>query len=93
VDEHKTGEELLAEIAVAEKQIMLDAPYVHYKGADKLYKPIHFATLESNNELCVVYRALYGEKLLFIRPVSVWLETVEWHGKTAKRFTPVTTGL
>jgi len=89
MDEHKTGEELLAEIAQASKQITLNATYVHYKGADKLYKPIHFATLESNNELCVVYQALYGEKLLFIRPVSIWLETVEWKGKTVQRFAPV----
>ena len=34
----------------------------------------------------VVYRALYGEKELWVRPASMWNEKVERDGKTYKRF-------
>ncbi len=35
----------------------------------------------------VVYRALYGEGGLWVRPASMWLETVERDGRTYQRFT------
>ena len=34
----------------------------------------------------VVYKALYGERGLWVRPASMWNETVEMGGKTYKRF-------
>ncbi len=41
---------------------------------------------ETMEEL-VVYRALYGERGLWVRPVAMWLETVERDGKQFQRFT------
>ena len=38
-------------------------------------------------EELVVYRALYGDFGLWVRPVSMWNETVERDGKTFRRFT------
>jgi hypothetical protein len=38
-------------------------------------------------EEMVVYRALYGEFGLWVRPASMWEETVERDGKTYQRFT------
>ena len=35
----------------------------------------------------VVYRALYGERGVWVRPASMWNETVERDGKTYRRFT------
>jgi hypothetical protein len=35
----------------------------------------------------VVYRALYGEFGVWVRPASMWNETVERDGKTYRRFT------
>jgi hypothetical protein len=35
----------------------------------------------------VVYRALYGEGGFWVRPLSMWTETVERDGKTFPRFT------
>ena len=32
-----------------------------------------------------VYRALYGERGLWVRPAKMFFETVEWDGKTMKR--------
>ena len=38
-------------------------------------------------EELVVYRALYGERGLWVRPASMWEETVERDGMIYKRFT------
>jgi hypothetical protein len=38
-------------------------------------------------EPMVVYRALYGEQGLWVRPAAMWLETVELDGQTFQRFT------
>jgi len=34
----------------------------------------------------VIYKALYGEKATWVRPLSMWDETVEIEGKSVKRF-------
>ena len=43
---------------------------------------LHSETLEE----MVVYRALYGEQKLWVRPAHMWEEEVEVNGKTVKRF-------
>ena len=43
----------------------------------------HSETLEE----MVVYRALYGDFGVWVRPASMWNETVERDGKTYCRFT------
>ena len=59
--------------------------YRHFKGNeyDVLYLAKHSETLEP----MVVYRALYGEHGVWVRPAKMWNETVERDGKTYKRFT------
>ncbi|MBR2131343.1 MAG: DUF1653 domain-containing protein, partial [Oscillospiraceae bacterium] len=37
----------------------------------------------------VVYRALYGEGGVWVRPASMWTETVEYEGKIVPRFSPM----
>ncbi len=83
--EHKSHDEIKREIEAASEQIELGATYVHFKNGLS-YKPLQFATLESSNELCVVYQGQYGYKLIFVRPVSEWLADVEYEGKKSKRF-------
>lgn len=83
---HKTEDELKQEIVKAGKLIKIGATYQHYKGAHMLYKVLDFATLEANDELCVIYQASYGAGFKFVRPVSVWLENVEWEDKIVSRF-------
>jgi hypothetical protein len=90
MEPHKPHDQLKQEITTAGQQIKIGGNYAHYKSADKVYRPLYFATLEANDELCVVYQAQYGDKLYFVRPVAEWLETVEWQGKRLKRFTPET---
>lgn len=59
--------------------------YRHFKG--KEYEVLGVARHSETEEELVVYRALYGEFGLWVRPVSMWNETVERDGKTFRRFT------
>ncbi len=61
--------------------------YRHFKG--KEYEVLGMARHSETEEELVVYRALYGEGGLWVRPVSMWNETVERDGKTFCRFSPV----
>ena len=61
--------------------------YLHFKG--NRYEVIELARHSETEEWMVVYRALYGEGGLWVRPASMWLETVERDGKTFQRFTIV----
>ncbi len=59
--------------------------YCHFKG--KEYEVLGVARHSETQEELVVYRALYGDFGLWVRPVSMWNETVERDGKTFRRFT------
>ena len=61
--------------------------YRHFKGNEYevLYTARHSETLEE----MVVYRALYGERGIWVRPASMWNEIVERDGKTYRRFTKI----
>ena len=58
--------------------------YRHYKG--NKYEVIGFATHTETLEEVVIYKAMYGEKKMWVRPLSMWSEMVEVDGKTVKRF-------
>ncbi|MBQ2593208.1 MAG: DUF1653 domain-containing protein [Candidatus Riflebacteria bacterium] len=58
--------------------------YRHFKGNE--YEVITIARHSETEEPMVVYRALYGEGGVWVRPASMWNETVERDGKTYKRF-------
>lgn len=88
-DEHKTDEELQREIDDASTVVTVGGRYQHYKGADKLYTVTGLGFLEATNEICVIYHAEYNAGHTFIRPLTVWLETVDWNGETAPRFKKV----
>jgi hypothetical protein len=59
--------------------------YRHFKGNE--YEVIALATHSETGEEMVVYRALYGEKAVWVRPASMWNEEVTREGKTQRRFT------
>ena len=58
--------------------------YEHYKG--KQYEVIGVARHSETLEDLVVYRALYGEHGLWVRPLKVFLEEIEIEGKKVPRF-------
>ena len=57
----------------------------HFKG--NLYELVDIARHSETLEEMVVYRALYGERGLWVRPASMWNETVSHEGQTVSRFT------
>ena len=61
--------------------------YRHYKG--NLYEVVGFAVHSETLEEMVIYKALYGERRTWVRPLSMWEELVTAEGKIVKRFMPV----
>ena len=59
----------------------------HFKGND--YQVLGLARHSETLEDMVVYRALYGDGGLWVRPASMWNEMVTRDGKTQRRFTYV----
>lgn len=53
--------------------------YRHYKG--NMYEVLGVARHSETLEELVVYRALYGENELWVRPVKMFLEEVEIDNK------------
>ena len=61
--------------------------YRHFKGNryELLYVARHSETLEP----MVVYRALYGDGGVWVRPAAMWDEEVVRDGVTYRRFTKI----
>lgn len=59
--------------------------YRHFKG--KEYQVIGIARHSETEEELVVYQALYGDHGLWVRPASMWNETIERDGQIYQRFT------
>ena len=59
--------------------------YRHFKGKEYevLGTAIHSETLEQ----MVIYRPLYGEGKIWVRPLSMWNQMIEKDGLKRKRFT------
>jgi hypothetical protein len=60
--------------------------YRHYKG--NLYEVIGVARHSETEEQLVVYRALYGDEGLWVRPLAMFAETVLVDGREVARFAP-----
>ena len=76
--------------------------YRHFKGkeyevlgvarhseTEEEYVVLGVARHSETEEEYVVYRQLYGERSLWVRPASMWNEMVTHDGKTQRRFTYV----
>ncbi len=61
--------------------------YRHFKGNE--YEVIGTARHSETLEEMVVYRALYGDGGLWVRPAAMWTEQVERDGYLGPRFRPV----
>lgn len=61
--------------------------YRHYKGND--YRVLGVARHSETREPLVVYQALYGERGWWVRPVAMFVETVQVGGRAVPRFARV----
>lgn len=66
------------------KKEIKSGKYRHYKGG--LYLVEDIATHSENEEKMVVYRPLYGEQGLWVRPLELFMEEVEIEGIKQSRF-------
>lgn len=72
------------------RRILMNMPtvisgvYHHYKGND--YEVLGVARHSETNEDFVIYRALYGNRDYFVRPLAQFFEEVEYEGKMVPRF-------
>ena len=58
--------------------------YRHYKGHN--YQVLEVAHHSETEQALVVYRCLYGDYSWWVRPLDMFLETVEIEGETLQRF-------
>ena len=66
------------------KYAIVPGKYRHYKGNE--YEVLGMALHSETLEEMVVYKALYGDGGIWVRPASMWDEEVEVAGTTIKRF-------
>ena len=64
--------------------------YRHYKGP--YYQVVDVARHSETEEELVVYRPLYGEGKLWVRPLAMFVEQVEHDGSLQPRFAWVDNG-
>ena len=89
---HKSEAELVEALDRAAIHVPVGTNYVHYKQPDwaHRYQVVGHVILEANDEVAVLYRAMYMEReVVFARALSIWQETVEWEGQTVPRFAKV----
>lgn len=58
--------------------------YRHYKN--KEYQVLAVARHSETEELLVVYKLLYGDFSYWVRPLAMFIETVEMNGQQQPRF-------
>ena len=81
----KATDEYITRLLVEqERNALVGRQFRHFKG--NLYRIEGFAKDSETLEEMVVYRALYGEHGLWVRPAKMFFETIEREGKTMRRF-------
>lgn len=70
--------------SVMESNTIKNGKYRHFKG--KEYEVLGIARHSETLEELVVYRQLYGDSGLWLRPLSMFIERVEFNGKRVNRF-------
>ena len=89
--EEVTEENEYSNAAISRKRLEIPpiAPgrYRHFKGGE--YEVLGMASHSETTEPMVVYRALYGEDGVWVRPAIMWSEKVEHEGRLIPRFSPI----
>jgi hypothetical protein len=73
-----------AGLAICDRRLAPGARYRHYKGGR--YEIVGEATHSETGESLVVYRPVYGEGGLWVRPKAMFFETVTVDGAATPRF-------
>ena len=66
---------------------LMDKYYRHFKGG--VYRFVGVAKDSETLEEMVVYQAMYGDRQMWVRPMSMFFGKVERDGKVFDRFTEI----
>lgn len=66
------------------RQIRIGARYKHFKG--NIYRAMSLAKDSETGEDVVIYKALYGNCELWVRPLKMFMEQITRDGETFNRF-------
>lgn len=80
-----TREKTMSILSDTNETLLPPGRYRHFKGGE--YEVLGVARHSEGLEDMVVYRPLYNDTGLWVRPLSMFTETVERDGKTQPRFT------
>lgn len=83
---HASLERLGQQVKDAQKKIEVGATFSHYKTPDQKYRVEFIGVLEKSEEICVGYRALYGEGILWVRALSDFTEKINTERGVVNRF-------
>jgi hypothetical protein len=83
---HTSFEDLEKKITEARKKVEIGAIYIHYKTPEHKYIVEFVGLLEEKEEICVGYRALYGNGILWVRTIDNFTEEVDTETGKLKRF-------
>ena len=83
---HTSPEELEKKLKDACEKVEIGAIYSHYKTPEHTYVVEFVGLLEEKEEVCVGYRALYGNGLLWIRSLENFTEKVDSENGICSRF-------
>ena len=83
---HLNESELSISLKESLKKVEIGAAYVSYKDPTKPYIVLHIGLWEATEEPSVIYQALYGDKIIWIRPLSKFIELVDKEGELVPRF-------
>ena len=69
---------------MSERRIKIGKKYKHFKGNE--YLVLHVAKHSESQEEMVVYKRLYGDGGIWVRPLEMFMEKVERDAKVFNRF-------
>ena len=72
------------DVSPGAESIVVGGLYKHYKG--HRYKILGLARHSETLEELVIYQAEYGEKLIWVRPLGMFLEDMPEHGQPRFKF-------
>jgi len=71
--DHIPESELSKKLNDAKKLVKVGGTYFHYKNPAQFYKILNLAIDENTESVSVIYQALYGKKIIFIRTLDSFL--------------------
>lgn len=83
-DEPNVSESGVSKPNVSEPDVPKPGLYEHFKGNQ--YQVLGVVTHSETEEQLVLYRPLYGERALWVRPISQFIDSVTLNGELRPRF-------